>query len=147
MVWADAGNWTVGQPALTYALRGLTELTVRVRALPAPQHSSLFSGVVPHPLKGLATAFAALTAAPGRGAGVGRADDVRPLSPPQRIAVRRLPFDEAAYAQIAGMVPGVRFVGDAELSAFERTWMQPAIAVIGLDAHPILGSSNQIIAD
>lgn len=147
MVLADAGNWAVGQPALTYALRGLTEVTVRVRALRAPQHSGMFGGVVPDAVQGLAKMLATLSDAEGRIAVPGLADDVRPLSSQQREAIRRLPFDAASYAQIAGMVPGVRFVGDAETSAFERIWMQPAIAVIGLDAHPIHGSSNQIIAD
>lgn len=147
MVLADAGNWSVGQPALTYALRGLTELTVRVRALRAPQHSGMFGGVVPDPVQGLAKMLATLTDDAGKIAVAGIADDVRPLSAAQRDAIRRLPFDAAAYARIAGMVPGARLFGDPETSAFERIWMQPAIAVIGLDAHPILGSSNQIIAD
>lgn len=147
MVLADAGNWSVGQPALTYALRGLTEVTVRVRALRAPQHSGMVGGVVPDPVQGLAKMLATLADDEGRIAVPGLADDIRPLTRPQREAIRRLPFDAASYAQIAGMVPGVRLIGDPETSAFERIWMQPAIAVIGLDAHPIHGSSNQIIAD
>jgi acetylornithine deacetylase/succinyl-diaminopimelate desuccinylase-like protein len=147
MVLADAGNWSVGQPALTYALRGLTEVTVRVRALRAPQHSGMFGGVVPDPVQGLAKMLATLTDDEGRIAVRGLADDVRPLNPAQREAIRKLPFDNESYAAIAGMVPGVRFIGDPETSALERIWMQPAIAVIGLDAHPIHGSSNQIIAD
>lgn len=147
MVLADAGNWSVGQPALTYALRGLTEVTVRVRALHAPQHSGMFGGVVPDPVQGLAKMLATLMDDNGRIAVPGLADDVRPLSPTQRAAIRRLPFDAEAYARIAGLVPGARFIGDPDASAFERIWMQPAIAVVGLDAHPILGSSNQIIAD
>jgi acetylornithine deacetylase/succinyl-diaminopimelate desuccinylase-like protein len=147
MVLADAGNWSVGQPALTYALRGLTEVTVRVRALRAPQHSGMFGGVVPDPVQGLAKMLATLLDDDGRIAVPGLADDVRPLHATQRDAIRGLAFDAASYAQIAGLVPGARFVGDPDLSPFERIWMQPAIAVIGLDAHPIQGSSNQIIAD
>jgi acetylornithine deacetylase/succinyl-diaminopimelate desuccinylase-like protein len=141
MVLADAGNWSVGQPALTYALRGLTEVTVRVRALRAPQHSGMFGGVVPDPVQGLAKMLATLSDADGCIAVPGLADDVRPLSAAQRDAIQRLDFDAASYAQIAGMVADVRFGGDPDLSAFERIWMQPAIAVIGLDAHPIHGSS------
>jgi acetylornithine deacetylase/succinyl-diaminopimelate desuccinylase-like protein len=38
-------------------------------------------------------------------------------------------------------------IGDPDAPAFERLWMQPAITVIGLDSHPIRGSSNQIVAD
>jgi acetylornithine deacetylase/succinyl-diaminopimelate desuccinylase-like protein len=147
MVLADAGNWGVGQPALTYALRGLTEVTVRVRALHAPQHSGMFGGVVPDPVQGLAKMLATLLDGDGRIAVPALTDDVQGPSAAQREAMRRLPFDPEAYARIAGMVPGVRFVGDSDMTVFERLWMQPAIAVIGVDAHPILGSSNQIIAD
>jgi acetylornithine deacetylase/succinyl-diaminopimelate desuccinylase-like protein len=147
MVLADAGNWAVGRPALTYALRGLTELTVRVRALQAPQHSGMFGGLLPDPVQGLAKMLATLADQHGRLTVPSLADDVRPLTREERDALRRLPFDADAYARVAGLVPGARFVGDPDSYPFERLWMQPAITVIGLDAHPIRGSSNQILAD
>ena len=30
---------------------------------------------------------------------------------------------------------------------FERLWLRPAVTVIGIDGHPIAGSSNQIVAE
>lgn len=147
MVLADAGNWSVGRPAITYALRGLTELTVRVRALEAPQHSGVFGGLLPDPVQALAKMLATLVDDHGRIAVASLADDVRPLTPAQRQRLARLPFDEQRYAQVAGLVPGARLVGDSACSPWERLWMQPAVAVIGLDAHPIRGSSNQILAE
>lgn len=147
MVLADAGNWAVGQPALTYALRGLTELTVRVQALRAPQHSGMFGGLLPDPVQGLAKLLASLADEQGRPAVPSLADDVRPLTREERDALRRLPFDADAYARVAGLLPGARLLGDLDRPPFERLWMQPAITVIGLDAHPIRGSSNQILAE
>ena len=147
LVLADAGNWMVGQPAITYALRGLTELTVRVRALEAPQHSGVFGGLLPDPVQALAKMLAGLMDEQGRLAVPSLTDDVRPLTPAQRERLARLPFYEEMYARVAGLVPGARLVGDPECLPWERVWMQPAIAVIGLDAHPIKGSSNQILAD
>jgi len=147
LVLADAGNWTVGQPAITYALRGLTELTVRVRALEAPQHSGVFGGLLPDPVQALARMLAALTDEQGRLTVPSLADDIRPLTPAEKERLARLPFAEEVYARVAGLLPGTRLVGDPQRSPWERLWMQPAIAVIGLDAHPIKGSSNQILAD
>lgn len=147
MVLADAGNWSVGTPALTYSLRGLTEVTVRVRALAAPQHSGMFGGVLPDPVIGLAQMLGSLLDERGCLAVPGIADDVQPLDPAERAALAAIPFDEALYRATAGLLEGVRLVGDPNLSSWERLWRQPAVAVIGLDAHPIKGSSNQILAD
>jgi acetylornithine deacetylase/succinyl-diaminopimelate desuccinylase-like protein len=44
------------------------------------------------------------------------------------------------------MLPGVELVGDRTVSVYERLWHQPALTVLGVDTHPIDGSSNQIVA-
>jgi acetylornithine deacetylase/succinyl-diaminopimelate desuccinylase-like protein len=147
MVLADAGNWAVGRPALTYSLRGLTEVTVRVRALAAPQHSGMFGGLLPDPVLALSRMLATLVDARGRVAVPGLADDVRPLTAAERARLAALPFDEAAYRRNAGLVPGAPLWGDPDTSPWERLWAQPTIAVIGFDAHPIQGSSNQVLAE
>jgi acetylornithine deacetylase/succinyl-diaminopimelate desuccinylase-like protein len=147
MVLADAGNWSVGRPALTCSLRGLTEITVRVRALAAPQHSGMFGGTVPDPVIGLSQMLGSLMDERGCLAVAGIADDVRPLTAAERRRLAEIPFDAAAYRQTAGIAEGVQLAGDPAVSPWERLWMQPAVTVIGLDAHPILGSSNQILAE
>ena len=45
----------------------------------------------------------------------------------------------------AGMMPGVRLAGEREYSIYERMWTRPSLTVIAFEAHPFLGSSNQII--
>ena len=42
LLLADAGNWEVGVPGLTYSLRGLAGVEVRVRALEGPVHSGMY---------------------------------------------------------------------------------------------------------
>jgi len=147
MVLADAGNFAVGLPALTYALRGVTEITVHVRALRAPQHSGVFGGILPDPVQALAKMLATLTDDAGNIAVPTLTDDVRALTAAERERLDRLPFDDAAWAQVAGLLDGVRLLRDPGQSPWERVWMRPTIAVIGLDAHPIQGSSNQILAE
>ena len=43
------------------------------------------------------------------------------------------------------MKPGTRFVGERAHSVWERLWTRPSLTVIALEAHPLQGSSNQII--
>jgi cysteinylglycine-S-conjugate dipeptidase len=147
IVLADAGNWAIGRPALTYALRGIAEMTVRVRSLEAPQHSGMFGGVLPDPVLALSRMLATLVDDTGRLAVPGLLDDVRPMTATERARTERLVFDEAVYRLHAGMLPGTRLIGEPDLSVWQRLWMQPAIDVLGLDAHPIAGSSNQVLAE
>src|SRR5207247_203302 len=60
LLLADAGNWSVGTPGLTYSLRGLAGVDVRVRALDGPVHSGMAGGVVPDPVLALARMLATL---------------------------------------------------------------------------------------
>ena len=54
IVVTDLPNWKVGWPALTWALRGMAEVHVTVRALERPVHSGMWGGPVPDALTGLA---------------------------------------------------------------------------------------------
>jgi acetylornithine deacetylase/succinyl-diaminopimelate desuccinylase-like protein len=40
----------------------------------------------------------------------------------------------------------VQLAGDPATTVYERLWHRPSVTVIGLDTHPIAGSSNQIVA-
>jgi acetylornithine deacetylase/succinyl-diaminopimelate desuccinylase-like protein len=147
IVLADAGNWAVGRPALTYALRGVAELTVRVRTLEAPQHSGMFGGVLPDPVLALSRMLGTLVDDAGRIALPALLEDVRPMTVAERARMDLLVFDEALYRHHAGMLPGTRLIGNPDLPVWQRLWMQPAVDVIGFDAHPIAGSSNQVLAE
>jgi acetylornithine deacetylase/succinyl-diaminopimelate desuccinylase-like protein len=132
---------------VTYSLRGITELTVRVRALEAPQHSGMYGGVLPDPVLALAQMLGTLVDDKGRITLSSLFEDVRPLTAVERSRMEQLGFDETTYRGQAGLLPGTRLVGDQTRTVWERLWMQPAIDVIGLDAHPIAGSSNQVLSD
>jgi acetylornithine deacetylase/succinyl-diaminopimelate desuccinylase-like protein len=162
LVLADAGNWTVGTPGITYALRGLVGLDVSVRALSGPVHSGLAGGVVPDPVLALARALASLVDDHGDIAVAGFADDVRPLTAVERARLAALDDGTAASAGAAGagaaagaergvrrafgVVDGADLAGDPERTVWERLWFRPSLTVIGFDSHPIAGSSNQVVA-
>ncbi len=146
LVLADAGNWSVGVPGLTVSLRGLAAADVTVRALDGPVHSGMAGGLVPDPVQGLARLLASLVDDDGALVVDGFAADVEPLAPTERARLAQLPSDAVALLRAYGVRPGVGTVGQPSLSPYERIWNQPALTVIGFDAHPIAGSSNQIVA-
>ncbi len=146
LVLADAGNWQVGVPGLTYSLRGLTAADIELRALDGPQHSGMSGGAIPDPVMAMSRLLASLVDEHGDVAFEGAFDGL--LEP---LAKERAPiagFDDAPdrFARALGVRPGVQLVGDPHVSLHERLWLRPCLTVIGIDGHPIKGSSNQIVA-
>jgi cysteinylglycine-S-conjugate dipeptidase len=146
LVLADAGNWKVGTPGITYALRGLAALDVTVRALRGPVHSGMAGGVVPDPVLALSRALGTLVDGNGEVAVPGLADDVRPLSADERRRLDALPDGDAGFRRSFGVVDGADLIGDPDRSIWERLWFRPSVTVTGFDSHPITGSSNQVVA-
>ena len=146
LVLADAGNWAVGVPGITYSLRGLAAADIELRALDGPVHSGMAGGAIPDPVLALARVLASLVDEHGTLAVPGIDDDARPLTDTE---LQPIPgFDDAPerFGGALGLRPGVEVVGDPALPLHARVWLRPAITVIGIDGHPIKGSSNQIVA-
>jgi len=146
LLLADAGNWSVGTPGLTYSLRGLASADVRLEALEGPLHSGMTGGVVPDPSMALARLLASMVDEHGDVAIPGFWDDVREPSPRERERIAALPVDEASLRAAWGMLPEVELAGDPDVPVYERLWHRPSLTVLGIDTHPIEGSSNQIVA-
>lgn len=146
IVLADAGNWSVGTPGITTSLRGLASGTVTVRALDGPVHSGVAGGVAPDPAMALTRMLATLVDEHGDVAIDGFWDDIEPPTDEQRAQLAALRDPTDGLRRDLGLRPGVELVGDPERSPFERLWYRPALTIIGIDTHPIEGSSNQIVA-
>jgi acetylornithine deacetylase/succinyl-diaminopimelate desuccinylase-like protein len=144
LVLADAENWKVGVPALTYSLRGVGGFDVTLRALNGPVHSGMAGGAIPDPVMALAKVLASLTDERGDIAVAGYWDEVAPTSDAQRRALDALGGVDELRASF-GMRDGVAFTGDPSVSVWERLWLRPAITITGIDGHPVAGSSNQIV--
>ena len=146
MVLADAGNWRTGVPGLTYSLRGLAGADISLRALEGPVHSGMAGGAIPDPVMGLARVLASLVDEHGDVAVDGIWDDVRPLTAAEQQPLPGLDDDLVAFATARGVRAGVELTGDPTVPLHARIWLRPAITVIGIDGHPVKGSSNQIVA-
>ncbi len=146
LVLADAGNWQVGVPGLTYSLRGLAAADIELRALDGPQHSGMTGGAIPDPVMALARVLASLVDEHGDVAFAGGVDGLTPPGAKERAVIAG--FDDATerFAHAFGLRPGVQLAGNPQASLHERLWLRPCVTVIGIDGHPVKGSSNQIVA-
>ncbi len=146
VVLSDTSNFETGVPGLTYRLRGMCQVDVEVRCLERPVHSGQRGGAVPDPVQILSRLIAELTDRDGSLNIPGLYRRVEKQTARRRARIRRLPFDAAKYAKSSGLLAGVRFAGERGFSVYERIWTRPSLAVIAFESHPMLGSSNQIVA-
>jgi acetylornithine deacetylase/succinyl-diaminopimelate desuccinylase-like protein len=146
MVLADSGNWDTGVPGLTYSLRGLATADIELRALDGPQHSGMVGGAIPDPVMALARVLASLTDEHGDPAFDGAFDGLRAPRADEREPIAGFDDRPDAFARAMGARAGVQLTGNPSTTLHERLWLRPSITVIGVDGHPIKGSSNQVVA-
>lgn len=147
IVLTDLTNWKVGWPGITYALRGMGEATVRVRALAQPVHSGMWGGAVPDALTGTVKLLATLHDETGAIAVPGFADDVRELSTDERERLDALDLSAEELRSDTRMVTGAQLVGDPGRGLLERLWMRPTITPIGMDVPSVAEASNTLLAE
>ena len=133
LIVADSGNRGVGEPAITTSLRGVVDCVVEVRVLDHAVHSGMYGGPAADALTVLARTLATLHDEHGNVAIEGLVTGERPDVD--------IPEDE--FRRAAGMLPGVRLIGEGMIS--ERVWTKPAVSVVGIDAPSIRESSNQLV--
>jgi acetylornithine deacetylase/succinyl-diaminopimelate desuccinylase-like protein len=133
IVIADAGNWRVGQPALTTSLRGLTACLVEVRTLDSAVHSGQFGGAFPDALTVLCRLLATLH------------DDRGNVAIGGLVEYETDPLDltEDELRSQVGAVPGLHTIGEGSLTS--RLWTKPAISVLAIDAPAISQAINQLV--
>lgn len=129
VVISDNGIPSLEYPGLTYALRGIAALEIRIEGPAKDLHSGLFGGSVENPAMALCQLLAKLRDARGRIAVPGYYDDVRPLTAFERRELAKLPFKEREYRKMLG-VP--MLFGEAGFTAEERRTARPTFEINGL---------------
>lgn len=132
-VIADCVNWAAGTPAFTTTLRGVVDCLIEVRTLDHAIHSGQFGGAVPDALTTLCRLLATLHDERGNVAvaGLVGSEDTTVDYPEHRLRAE------------SGLLDGVHPIGSGPLAA--RTWLKPAVSVIGLDTTAVAASSNTLI--
>ena len=128
-VVSDTSMVAKGFPAITYALRGLIYVELRVEVASTDMHSGLLGGVAPNPAQALAEILVRLKDAAGHVLVPGFYDGVRPLSEEERRQFARVPFDEAALKKTYGLTA---LHGESGFTPTERNWARPTLEVNGI---------------
>ncbi len=129
VVISDGAMVAPDTPTITYGLRGLSYLEVRVRTAAHDLHSGAYGGGVPNPIQVLAGMLDALKDGDGRVTVPGFYDEVEALSDDERRRMSRAPFEEAAFRAEAGVTATP---GEHGYSLLERLWARPTLDVNGI---------------
>lgn len=129
VVISDSSQYGPNQPAITYGLRGILAMEVRVDGPSVDLHSGSFGGAVMNPAIALSHLMSSLIGPDGRIAVSGFYDDCRQPSEAERELIDSLPLDEAALAQQLGVS---ELVGETGCSTNLRRWARPTFDVNGL---------------
>lgn len=131
VVVSDGCQFSPGQPAITYGLRGIAYYELRLQGPKRDLHSGSFGGSVTNPANVMAQMLAALIDGDGKIQAPGFYDDVIPLTDRERNQFASLPFDEDRYFEEIG-VSGA--TGESGFSTLERRWARPTFDVNGLSS-------------
>lgn len=129
-VVSDTGMVAKGTPTLSYGLRGVTALEVKITSAKMDLHSGVFGGAVANPITALVRLLATLHDDKGHIAIEGFYDKVKPLEDWERKAWRELPFD--GDKEILKETGAPALFGEEGYSTLERLWGRPTAEINGI---------------
>jgi acetylornithine deacetylase/succinyl-diaminopimelate desuccinylase-like protein len=129
-VISDTGMIARGTPTLSYGLRGVTALEIKVTGPKMDLHSGVFGGAVANPITALAQLLATLHDREGRVAIAGFYDRVKPLEDWEREAWSKLPVDGDKLIREETGVP--ELFGEVGYNSMERIWARPTAEINGI---------------
>jgi acetylornithine deacetylase/succinyl-diaminopimelate desuccinylase-like protein len=129
-VVSDTGMIARGVPTLSYGLRGVTALEIKLTGPKMDLHSGIFGGAVANPITALAQLLATLHDREGRVAIAGFYDRVKPLEGWEREAWRKLPID--GDREVLKETGAPELFGETGYNSFERLWARPTAEINGV---------------
>lgn len=129
VVISDNGIPSLKHPTLTYALRGIVAMEVRLDGPSRDLHSGLFGGTVENPAMALCQLLGKLRDAKGRITVPDYYKDVRPLSRYERTQMAKLPHSDAAYRRLVG---SPKLFGEVGFTVEEQRTARPTVEINGL---------------
>ena len=130
VVVSDTGMIAPRTPTLSYGLRGVAALELKVIGPKIDLHSGIYGGAVANPAAALARLLATLHDREGRIAIAGFYDDVAPLQDWEREAWSKLPVD--ADKEVLKETGASALFGEKGFSTLERIWARPTAEINGI---------------
>ena len=128
-VSADGGQWSDTEGILLVSLRGVCGMQIDVKGAKTDLHSGGYGGSIRNPAHVLAEMLTSMHDENGRIAVDGFYDDVAELTPEERAAIARVPFDEEEYLDTLGLEATF---GEKGFTTRERVWVRPTLEVNGM---------------
>ena len=125
----DAGIYAMGQPGITYSLRGLAYFEIELRAHVKDLHSGRFGGTVLNPIHELSKLIVGLHDDQGRVTLPGFYDKVRDVPQDERDAIAQLPYSDQGWMDMSG---STTLHGEEGFSTLERIGVRPCLDVNGI---------------
>jgi acetylornithine deacetylase/succinyl-diaminopimelate desuccinylase-like protein len=125
----DTGAISPNIPCITYALRGLAYMEIRIDGPDHDLHSGVFGGAVLNPAQALCEIIAGMHDSQGRVTLPGFYDKVLPIDPQERAELARFPIGDQFYLEATG-VP--ELYGEAGFTTIERVGARPTLEVDGM---------------
>ena len=126
---SDTSLISLDQPSITAGLRGLSYMEVEVTGPNRDLHSGVYGGAVANPANVLSKMIASLHDENGRVTIPGFYDQVVELSPTDREALNKAPFDLNEYKKELGIE---EIQGEKGYTTLERTGTRPTLDVNGI---------------
>ncbi len=130
VVVSDTGMIAPGMPTISYGLRGVTALEIKVTGPKIDLHSGIYGGAVANPLAAMSKMLATLHDRDGHIAIEGFYDQVLPLENWEREMWRKLPIDVEAELRKESGAP--ELFGEKGFSSLERIWARPTAEINGM---------------
>jgi acetylornithine deacetylase/succinyl-diaminopimelate desuccinylase-like protein len=125
----DTGTLSPDIPCITYALRGLAYMEIRIDGPDHDLHSGVFGGSILNPAQALCELITGMHDSQGQVTLPGFYDKVRPLEAEERAELARLPIGDQYFLDTTG---SPALYGEAGYTTIERLGARPTLEVNGI---------------
>jgi len=125
----DTGSLSPDLPSITYALRGLAYMEIRVFGPDHDLHSGVFGGAILNPAQALCELIAGMHDSQGHVTLPGFYDKVRSLDPAEKAELASMPIGDQYYLMATG---APQLYGESGYTTIERVGARPTLEVNGI---------------
>jgi len=129
VVVSDSSMYDENTPAVTYSLRGVVGLELKITGPQRDVHSGVFGGAVGNPVTVLCQIMARCVGADGRIKIPGFYDGVRQLEPWERDNIEKLAYDDN---ELVKELKVRQLFGEKGFSTLQRVWARPTFEINGI---------------
>ena len=133
VIIADLSNFAEGTPSITTTLRGMSAVSVIVKAMKTPLHSGSWSGPIPDPVQALCKMIASLTDEKGNILIEHFSDGIIPPTEEQLKSYEALGYTEETFRKEAALLNKTEILGGKK-EILTTLWRKPSIVVTAFEA-------------